>query len=225
MTDPVLIRRCTVMSLSVSDSETAAHAAFVLAQKLTKSCTALIVSTPMSEQTAQTETRRNTRIGPNVLAKGAEAVGLETDIKPLSFEEALSELKVVPQDDFIILLQPDHPLDRQTPSFQRLSKAALRAPGRTIYVPRQTGETGEYILIAGSSPTLAAFASGLSSQTGLATDQLAFSATLAELRKSIVSLPVAQRPALLVLEDADYSAGPSAYMKLAALTGIPVLVL
>ena len=225
MTDPVLIRRCTVMSLSVSDSETAAHAAFVLAQKLTKSCTALIVSTPMSEQTAQTETRRNTRIGPNVLAKGAEAVGLETDIKPLSFEEALSELKVVPQDDFIILLQPDHPLDRQTPSFQRLSKAALRAPGRTIYVPRQTGETGEYILIAGSSPTLAAFASGLSSQTGLRPTNSRFPPRSLNFESLLFPCPWPNVQPCSSLEDADYSAGPSAYMKLAALTGIPVLVL
>lgn len=143
----------------------------------------------------------------------------------LAFEDAIKLMQTAPKTNVSLILQPHHPLDRQSPGFRRLSHAAERAHGATIYFPEEIRAAGNVILLAGqefNEDTLS-FAQTLSSQSKLDLEFAQDVNNLKSLAAKLLSMPSPIRPVLALVDQLSLNARPTELMKIAAVTGVAML--
>lgn len=203
----------TVINFTVSDLDISSEQVLRLLQRLSLEFSALNVERPGDEMAL---------LGLDY--RPANSRG--TDPKRLAFEEAVARLEQAREPNIYILMQPAHPLDRQSPGYQRLSRAAGKGQSPVIYFPETAEIHGDFILLAGHEISSQGweFASSISGQMSLPLEAIENIINIDDLQHALLMDRSRMRPTILIWDQSVNDVADSLLMKLAAVTRIPVLV-
>lgn len=183
-----------------------------------------IISTPEHSLDTGTERRRR-----NLTYLGQE-MGLTIDVDVSGLSPGVQRIRAQPEHAMTILMQPAHPLLRQTHTFQTVKTAAAEAPGATLYAPPSHGlERGDILVLSNQAESSALnLAKQLSDNTKRGVERFhveaAPPASLVSLVKALTLRMSHDAPALIVMLQGEFLQGASAYSSLAARLDTPILV-
>lgn len=214
---------CSILSLAVYAPGPFDGDALKLARRFSQSAESFLVEPSASEQVGGAS---------QAPMRPSESLKLpltgRSDFKTRSLETALAHIQAATADHIILLNQPDHPIDRQTPSFQRLSAAALQTSALVIFVPKLRNPDGGVLIVDTAETTTHAeslFAGRLQDLgTQLATLRKT-ETSLERLADWLLQLPSTHGPSMIVIQKGSFAERPGQLMKLAALARTAILVL
>lgn len=164
------------------------------------------------------------------LAFLGQEMGLSVDVDVASLSPGVERLQSQPGQATTILMQPVHPLSRQTHLFRSLQRAAASAAAATVYSPPTHNlEGGDVLVLTGSRDSGGvAIAKDLASKTRRAFEIYHVapqpSPTVSSIVKDLALRMSLDAPSLIVMTEDELLSQPSQFSSLAARLETPVLV-
>jgi len=220
-----------VCLMSLEDGA-ADRSALQLAKLFGSRCRALLIedqdrtTVSSAEHSLSTGTERRTR---NLTYLGQE-MGLTIDVDVSGLSPGVQRIRAQPEHAMTILMQPAHPLLRQTHTFQSVKIAAAEAPGATLYAPPSHGlERGDILVLSNQAESSALnLAKQLSDDTQRGVERFnveaAPPASLISLVKALTLRMSHDAHALFVMLQGEFLQDASAYSSRAAGRETPILV-
>lgn len=179
----------------------------------------ILIDQPRDEAESGRPARARAARRRETLAEHAQTIGVATSIEPRSFDEVLSYLSSRTAKSITILVQPAHPLERQIPSFRRLSIAVSRSETSVVYMPgRFETNACDILVLDPNEPGVATlFANSLLARDRTGNIVRSTARSLRDLRHDLMRTASASPFALVVLTRDAITATPDQFMKLTAL--------
>lgn len=232
MSEPVDSRLGILICLTSLDDERADQSALRLAKMFGSRCRALLI-----EDRVETKPRLIPRADKGVIARRrrrlsilAKEIGISVEFDASDLSPGVQHLKSQPVKGTTILMQPAHPLSRQTHIFRSIQDAAAEAAAATVYSPpiSALGDGDILAVTSTRSSTSAAVAEDMARQTRREfeifikdTDR---PASVTALVRDLALRMSLDAPALIVMSQSELLARPSEFSSLAARLDTPILV-
>jgi len=222
----------TLICLLSFDSDAGDRSALQLAKLFGTSCRALLIEdrdlaqTPKVDQISDRLVARRRR---ELMYLGRE-MGLTVQVDSSDLSPGMQEIRAQSDKTMMILMQPAHPLSRQTHTFQAIQAAAAAAPAATLYAPPLSRLDSGPILVL----TRRDDSTGLTLAKQIAKDThrpLEVARLDLGPQPAVTSLVAAvtwqmnlDAPCLIIVSHDELMNAPSVYSSLAARLDTPVLV-
>ena len=221
-----------LICLTSLDDEIADQSALHVAKLFGSRCRALLI-----EDQIATERRGDLSADDRLIARRrrrltilAQEMGLNVDFDVSDLSPGIQHLRTQPVKATTILMQPAHPLSRQTHTFRSVQDAAAAAAAATVYSPpiRTIGD-GDILAITNTRQSASIpIAEEVAKRTGRAFEIFLVDKdaqlTVSSLVRDLAHPMSLDAPALIVMTQSELLTAPSDFSSLAARLEMPVLV-
>lgn len=225
-------RVSTLICLLSFGDDAGDRSALQLAKLFGTSCRALLIEDrdlAQSPKLDQTSDRLVARRRRELTYLGRE-MGLTVSVDSSDLSPGMQQIRAQPDKAMMILMQPAHPLSRQTHTFQAIQAAAAAAPATTLYAPPLSGlKSGPILVLArrDDSPGLT-LAKQIAKDTNrpleVARLDLGPQPAITSLVAAVALQQIVDVPCLIIVSHDELMSAPSVYSSLAARLDTPVLV-
>ena len=222
-------QRAFLLGLLSQEDEAAVLSALELLRRFTDRCTAILVDDQASppDDGPVMRSRFSARQRIQSLKAKALNIGMSIDVEVKEMQESVERMRRCSQQDMIVLCQPAYALDRQTLAFRRIEMVLRDLPTPVLYAPSKTNARNvdviEFKANKDSSTTL--FARSFAGSDGQITHINAEGFGEVARPESDLRLRIQTRdPSLIIVDSKSLSEAEPAYSRLAAVLGIPLLV-
>lgn len=221
-----------LVCLTSLDDDLADQSALRLAKLFGSRCRALLI-----EDRIETKPKSDPRMDKGLIARRrrrlsilAEEIGINVEIDVSDLSPGVQHLKSQPVKGTTILMQPAHPLSRQTHTYRSIQNAAAEAGAATVYSP-PIGAIGDGDILAITSTRSsgsAMVAKDLAKRTGrefeIFIDKEERPSSVTALVRDLSMRMSLDAPALIVMSQNELLTRPSEFSSLAARLDTPILV-
>jgi hypothetical protein len=221
-----------LICLTSLEDDLADHSALQLAKLFGSHCRALVIEDQTAarvEQSRVTGEQLISRRQRRLTILGQE-MGLDVEVDMSELSPGIERLQAQPDNVTTILMQPVHPLSRQTHLFRSLQSAVAAAAASTVYSPPSRNlDVGDLLVLTSARDGAGiAIAKKLAQSRKRAYEVFPIAATpqptVSSLVRALTLRMSLDAPSLIVMTQDELLSKPSDFSSLAARLDTPVLV-